>query len=131
MMDDLDMTQGTAESDLQEMLDYFPLEDLGRLGEAIAADRLIKRSYTDDEGRGCLMYFLANVTSKQQILEYDFGFGGEELWLAARRLIRHWDLGHLPLRDLRAAVLRAISQRTRVNQLEQRAIRRSRARMKV
>jgi hypothetical protein len=125
LFDDLDMTNADPRADLRTTLSAFGLPDLVYLEENLP--NLISGVYTNGQGRGCVMYFLSGgrITSKRALLEYPFP--DRETQLAARRLVRHFDGGALPLSVIRQVLAAEIAERKRLNALERSAIRRVRA----
>lgn len=121
--DDLDMTQGTPRGDLRQVLAAFTTDSLVRLIFAARKGRLIRREYSDNNGNGCVMFCLdPQIDSKPRLLNYS-GFD-EETLLAARRLVRHWDLGNLDDDDVDEIVADEILKRRRINRQEDEAVRR-------
>jgi hypothetical protein len=123
--DDLDMTGADPQADFRTTLSAFGLPDLQYLERNLP--NLLSGVYTNGRGRGCVMYFLSDgrITSKTQLLAY--AFPDEETRLAARRMIRHFDNGTLPVSMLGKLLAEEIAQRQHLNALEARAIRRARA----
>jgi hypothetical protein len=125
MLDDLDMTGSDAHKDFRAVLSYFPLAALERLRTAQEKNLLIRNRYHDSDGRGCVMFFLGDITSKPMLLAYPFG--DEELLLAARRLVRHWDASTLSASDLRTILAETIARRIEANEQEDAAVRAAQA----
>jgi hypothetical protein len=125
LFDDLDMTNADPREDLRATLSAFGLSDLLHLEQNLP--NLISGTYTDGRGRGCVMYFLTGgaVASKRELLRYDFP--DRAMQLAARRVVRHFDGGALPVSLIRTMLAEEIAERKRLNALERSAIRRVRA----
>ena len=119
--DDLIMTGSDARGDFRTVLSFFPLAALVRLRAAQEGNRLIRSRYREADGRGCLMYFLGDVTSKVMLLAYPFG--DPDMLLAARRLVRHWDAAVLSEQDVRAILAETIASRSEANAQEDAAVR--------
>jgi hypothetical protein len=120
LIDDLDMAGSDATRDLRAVLSFFPLTSLEKLRSAQDGNRLVRSRYRDAEGRGCLLYFLGDITSKPALMSYPFA-APDDL-LTARRLVRHWDSGAITDEALRETLALAIEQRKEVNRQEEEAI---------
>jgi hypothetical protein len=125
LFDDLDMMNANPREDYRATLSAFGLPDLLHLEQNLP--NLISGTYTDGQGRGCVMYFLSGgrIASKRELLLY--GFPDRATQLAARRMVRHFDGGALPVSVIRKMLAEEVAERKRVNALERRAIRRVRA----
>jgi hypothetical protein len=103
--------------DLATLLDSprVAFTDLLRLLRALHAGTVITGVYRDHQGRGCLLHILIGVCSKAELLATDFGC--EEVWWAARRVVRHWDAHRLQAHAVALAVKAAIARRLRRSRL--------------
>jgi hypothetical protein len=98
-LDDLDIT-----------LRAFTLPQLKRLQDAFRHGLVITGKYRDaDSKQGCPIYHGIGVTSRAELLAYDFG-SDEALW-AVRRVVRYVDAGTLSLSAIARAVDRAVADR--------------------
>src|SRR5438876_6494824 len=94
------------------VLETLQLPALIRTKEAADSGRFIRGAYHDGEGRGCVMHFLLGVTSKDELLRYDFG--SEQTWWAARRVVRWFDYGILSFERVSQVLGEQIARRREV-----------------
>src|SRR5438309_1686110 len=89
----LGMPQAHAADDLRIVANDCPLPNVIRTLKA-AEDGRLARGFFALGHRGCLLYFLAGVRSKDELLAHPFD---DAAGFAARRVVRFWDNGRLEL----------------------------------
>ena len=117
------MTQ--AEKDFRTVLSHYPLENLLQLDSAFDRDLVTPGKYQDTAGRGCLMFHLDHITSKDQLRA---AFPGRS-YTAPRDLVRHFDDGRLTPCDARRILSDVIEQRRLINAAENALLARIRKQM--
>jgi hypothetical protein len=108
------------EKDYRAVLSHYLMEDLLRLEDAFASDRVVRGKYTDFHGKGCLMWHLANGTICNRI-ELTKAFPGAS-YAAPRDIVRAFDDGRLTMTEARRILELVIVERQIINAAEERAI---------
>src|SRR5437867_50832 len=109
----------TTELLLREVFSYHDLPSLHRLLDAIDAGRVIKGSYVDAAGSGCVMHILSGAKSRAQLEQI---LPAAEM-LLANKLIRQWDGRCIPTTRLRTVLVDVISQREAIHAEEDSTLR--------
>ena len=117
---ELGMNGSNPVADLLVVANDQPLADVLRLKNAADQGKLIRHAYSIAD-RGCLLYFLTGIHSKDELLAYDFR---QDVGLAARRLVRAWDYGRMDETTVSCVLASHIAARAQANELEERAIQR-------
>ncbi|HLW65147.1 MAG TPA: hypothetical protein VKS79_07510 [Gemmataceae bacterium] len=118
---ELGMTGSNPVADLMVVANDRPLADVMRLKDAADQGKLIRHAYSIAD-RGCLLFFLTGIRSKDELLAYDFN---QEVGLAARRLVRAWDYGRMDEATVSCMLSEHITGRAQANEAEERAIQRA------
>ena len=105
----LGMVNADPVENLTLVLETLQLPALIRTKEAVDSGRFIRGAYSDTEGRGCVMHFLLGVTSKDELLRY--AFRSEQVWWAARRVVRWFDYGTLSFEQVSQTLGEQIAKR--------------------
>ena len=117
---ELGMNGSNPAADLLVVANDRPLADVVRLKDASDQGKLIRHAYSIAD-RGCLLFFLTGIRSKDELLAYDFN---QEVGLAARRLVRAWDYGRMDEATISCMLGEHIVSRAEANEAEERAIQR-------
>lgn len=108
-------------ADLRQVINDAPLTQVERLLGAAEGGKLARGFYNLGD-RGCLLYFLTGVRSKDELLAYAYD---EATGMAARRLVRLWDYGRLSLPQVIDTLRAHIEARRDANRLEEETLARS------
>ncbi|HEV3143628.1 MAG TPA: hypothetical protein VGZ47_07040 [Gemmataceae bacterium] len=117
---ELGMNGSNPMADLLVVANDQPLADVIRLKDAADQGKLIRHAYSIAD-RGCLLFFLTGIRSKDELLAYNFG---QEVGLSARRLVRAWDYGRMDEATVSCVLADHIAARARANEAEERVIQR-------
>jgi hypothetical protein len=117
---ELGMNGSNPGADLLVVANDRPLADVVRLKDAADQGKLIRHAYSIAD-RGCLLFFLTGIRSKDELLGYDFN---QEVGLAARRLVRAWDYGRMDEATISCMLGEHIIARSQANEAEERAVQR-------
>jgi hypothetical protein len=117
---ELGMNGSNPVADLVVVANDRPLADVVRLKEAADQGKLIRHAYSIAD-RGCLLFFLTGIRSKDELLAYSFS---QDVGLAARRLVRAWDYGRMDEGAVSCMLGEHIAARAQANEAEERAIQR-------
>jgi hypothetical protein len=117
---ELGMSGSNPVADLLAVANDRSLADVTNLRDAASQGRLIRHAYSMAD-RGCLLFFLTGVRSKEELLAFEFE---QNTGLAARRLVRAWDYGKMDDQTVATVLSDHIAARTQANELEEATIRR-------
>jgi hypothetical protein len=117
---ELGMSGSNSVTDLLTVANDRPLADVTRLKDAADQGKLIRHAYNIAD-RGCLLFFLTGIRSKDELLAFDFT---HDVGLAARRLVRAWDYGKMDDKTISCVLAEHITTRAQVNEMEEQTIKR-------
>jgi len=117
---ELGMIGSNPVADLVAVANDRPLGDVSRLKDAADQGKLIRHAYSIAD-RGCLLFFLTGIRSKDELLAYEFS---QDVGLAARRLVRAWDYGKMDDKTISNVLADHICARAQANEMEEQTIQR-------
>jgi hypothetical protein len=105
----LGMELANPNSDLQMVLQHAPAAGLENLQQAIMRGNVIRNSYCDSLGRGCLMHWLWGATDNESLWA---AFDDDARLAEASRTVRCYDRQTLSLAQVQQAVSAELARRS-------------------
>jgi hypothetical protein len=107
----LGMDYANAVCDLEATLHHTPTSGLERLQQAILHGNVVRNSYRDSLGRGCLMHWLWGATNNETLWA---AFSDDARLAEVSRTVRFFDRQSLSLAQVQRAVNAELARRSEV-----------------
>jgi hypothetical protein len=116
----LDVAAHDAEDDLRSTLSLADTEALHRMRAALVSGHLVRRAYRGHSNNGCLVFFLLNFTSNEDLLNYPYD--SLETLNSVCRTVRRWDYEEMTSDTVLRILDETIQERSSKSSLEDAAV---------